>query len=264
MPIIASVRVRRTRTNTGLADGNVPRAATFSRTPLTEIVAVVGLAEAAAVPAGAVFAGLGAFVPAPDDGELADPPAAGATVPQGPPAHSWICCLNGSLLLNWLNEISWPELGGSGALGSLTPSAEVWADEPVVASLPAADVEPPSSVGGARLVPVVAVVPTATVDAGGVTLPPPLSIFIVRGTWKASTASSSTPPTIASFFCFAAFAATGSTFFAIYWPPVAGAAAAGGAAAGVVVVGAVVAGVVVPVAGVVACAGAALPGSPAP
>ena len=53
------------------------------------------------------------------------------------------------MLLNLLNETSWPASGGSGLLGSVTPSAEVAFD---VADESEAAVAEPSSAGGASAV----------------------------------------------------------------------------------------------------------------
>jgi hypothetical protein len=85
------------------------------------------------------------------------------------------------LLLNLLNDTSWPLFGGSGLLGSETPSVDCEAVETPVAA-PVAAVEDPSRDGGARGVEpaVVEVVVVGGLDeelAVG-----DFIIFIVRGT----------------------------------------------------------------------------------
>jgi hypothetical protein len=114
------------------------------------------------------------------------------------------------LLLNLLNETSWPLFGGSGLLGSETPSVDVEAVEATPEPLVAA-VDDPSREGGARgIEPAAAVL---VVDGFDEELwVGPFIIFIVRGIWKASTPSSRTLPTARMTFCRLALA-LGSTFF---------------------------------------------------
>jgi hypothetical protein len=118
------------------------------------------------------------------DDELTD--LAGAAAPAAVAAHEpgvQICCANGSLLLNRLKETSWPDEGGSGTLGSWTPSLEVARDEPLGLDEPEPTAaEPPPSVGGASGVePGVVAAPAEVVDALVVTVPEPCSILSVRG-----------------------------------------------------------------------------------
>jgi hypothetical protein len=125
---------------------------------LTEIVAVVALAKVSFL---AGLAGLDRLVvifAAPDlavEAPLEPPEPVAHTTPgawlDAAPQPVEICCLKGSLLLNWLKETSWPASGGSGPAGSEIPSAVVAAAEAVEApeALLAVPVEP-SSDGGAR------------------------------------------------------------------------------------------------------------------
>ena len=120
--------------------------------------------------------------------------------------------------MNLLNETSWPALGGNGLLGSETPSAVVEvdpaADAPLDAPVPAA-VEEPSRVGGASGVEPAAVVVVAGGVEDEVLAVCDFIIFIVRGTWKANSASRNTPPTARKTFCRLAFALGSFFFFAI-------------------------------------------------
>ena len=85
------------------------------------------------------------------------------------------------MLLNLLKDTSWPLFGGSGLLGSETPSADCEAVETPLEALVAA-VEDPSSDGGASGVEP-AVVEVAVVGALDEELAVcGFSIFIVRGT----------------------------------------------------------------------------------
>ena len=150
IPIFAAARVSDTSVNTGAPAGKDDATETTPATPLTEIVAFVGRPGTnCAALAGGLDAGT---PPAPAAvfafGEALEvvahelPFAEVASEPQA----VTICCLNGSLLLNLENEINWPALGGSGLVGSETPSSVVDAagGEP---TLGAAD--EPSSDGGA-------------------------------------------------------------------------------------------------------------------
>src|ERR671936_121657 len=96
-------------------------------TPLTEIVAFVGFPGTnwvgLARPTEGATPGAAVFVFAVPFDDVAHELPAG-DVASEPHAVS-ICCLNGSLLLNRLNEINWPALGGGGLVGSETPSAVV-------------------------------------------------------------------------------------------------------------------------------------------
>ena len=189
---------------------SVNQTATLLGIPLTEIVATVRLSGAAVTAVGA-----DACVPPPADVVVGvpvvapDEPAAGADVPHVGVAQAWTCCLNGSLLWKRSKVTSWPDDGGRGTLGSLTPSEDVAVEGPAGAPDEDPAVEPPSRVGGARAGEPVAVV-LAGVD--GVAVLGPFNIFIVRGTWKASRPSRRTPPAIAIFFCFAAFSLLCSCF----------------------------------------------------
>jgi hypothetical protein len=82
------------------------------------------------------------------------------------------------LLLNLLNETSWPLFGGSGLLGSETPSADVEAVEAAPEPLVAA-VDDPSREGGASGVEPAAVVVDELDEELAVG---DFIIFIVRGT----------------------------------------------------------------------------------
>jgi hypothetical protein len=85
------------------------------------------------------------------------------------------------LLLNLLKDTSWPLLGGSGLLGSETPSVDFEAVETALAAL-AAPVEDPSRDGGASGVEP-AVVEVVVVDGLDEELAVgDFIIFIVRGT----------------------------------------------------------------------------------
>ena len=152
IPIFAALRVSETSVNTGAAAGNDFVTATLLSTPLTENTASVGFAKAAGACAGA-FGAIEGVTPAaavfgfdePLDDVAHELPS--DEVVSLPHAVA-ICCLNGSLLLNRLNEISCPALGGSGLVGSETPSGVVevarGADTPSIDA-----VAEPSSEGGA-------------------------------------------------------------------------------------------------------------------
>ena len=110
---MAELPLNETSENTGAADGNVLPTETVLLRPLTEIVAVFALAKLSFL-AGFEAAGLGR-----PDAIFAGPDLAVVELPLEPEAHTtpgaWldaapqpveICCLNGSLLLNWLKETS--------------------------------------------------------------------------------------------------------------------------------------------------------------
>jgi hypothetical protein len=110
---LAELPLNETSENTGAADGNVLPTETVLLRPLTEIVAVFAL-EKLSFLAGFEAAGLGR-----PDAIFAGPDLAVVELPPEPEAHTtpgaWldaatqpveICCLNGSLLLNWLKETS--------------------------------------------------------------------------------------------------------------------------------------------------------------
>src|SRR2546421_5247927 len=209
MPISASFRVSETSTKTGSPDGNVPPTETFARAPLIEIEATVTFFATDPADGAGVLEPLPALdpveveVPPPEPEAVAPPVPEPASVPHESVPQSWICWTNGSLLLKRLNEMSWPELAGSGLLGSITPSSDAATEAeepPETAPEPELGAAvPPSRLGGASGVEpgvVVAVVVAALV----VTFPFGCSIFSVRGTWNASSPSRSTPPTIAIFF----------------------------------------------------------------
>jgi hypothetical protein len=106
------------------------------------------------------------------------------------------CCTNGSLLAKRSNETSWERL----RRGGTSDSARTVRLEPTAAGVGAAVVI--AAVG--VVVPAVGVVVAAApvvIVVGSVEdaedPPPPRS----RGTWIASTVTSTTPPTIAIFFC---------------------------------------------------------------
>ena len=116
--------------------------------------------------------------------------------------------------MNLLNETSCPAFGGNGLLGSETPSAVVAVGATAEAGLdaPVPAVDEPSRDGGAS-----GVEPAAIVVVAGGVVDEELSaggfiIFIVRGTWKASSPSRNTLPTARKIFCRLAFA-LGSNFF---------------------------------------------------
>jgi hypothetical protein len=196
MPIIASFALAETRRKTGAAAGKLLPTLTVSTVPFTESVAEVTFCAELVEPVEEerkVLEPRPADVPAPPperlllpelDDELAAPD--GAAPPALALAHKpvlQICCWNGSLLLNRLKETSWPDEGGSGMLGSWTPSLEVARDEPLgLDELEPAAAEPPASVGGASgFEPGVVTAPAEVVDALVVTVPEPCSILSVRG-----------------------------------------------------------------------------------
>jgi hypothetical protein len=113
------------------------------------------------------------------DAVLAAQPSAPLAV-ESPP-HSEICGWNGSLLLNLLNDTSWPLLGGSGLLGSETPSVDSEAVDSALAGLAAAADDPSREGGASGVEPAVVEV----VVVGGLDEELALGdfiIFIVRGT----------------------------------------------------------------------------------
>jgi hypothetical protein len=97
------------------------------------------------------------------------------------PTHSEICWWNGSLLLNSLNDTSWPLFGGSGLLGSETPSVDFEAVESALAALVAA-VEDPSREGGASGVEPAAAEVVVVDGLDEESAVGDFIIFIVRGT----------------------------------------------------------------------------------
>ena len=183
MPIFAPLDVNETSVNTGAPAGNELPTVTLFPVPLTEIVAVAAFtATGFGLPVIRADAVEPAFAPADvlDAGRAEPAPAA-----QSPEAaalrHSVaICWWKGSLLLNLLNETSWPLFGGSGLLGSEMPSVDFGAAEAALEALGAA-VDDPSREGGASGV------EPATVDVVVDGLEEELAvgdfiIFIVRGT----------------------------------------------------------------------------------
>jgi hypothetical protein len=222
IPILAAVRVTETSVNTGEPAGNDFETETVLATPFTEMSAFVGFAgtnfadtvrptdgvspEGLAAPVFTVGAGLDVVAHELPFDDVASVPQAVA-----------ICCLNGSLLLNRLNEISWPALGGSGAVGSETPSGVVdaaGADDPP--ALFDAVAEPSSDGGASGWVPeAVALDEALELELELELWSWELIIFIVRGTWIASTPIRRTPPTAAITFCRLAFALGSNFFFAI-------------------------------------------------
>src|SRR5207253_9196828 len=108
------------------------------------------------------------------------------------------CWEDGSFGRNRVDGGRWPDCGAGTTSGSLTPSEETLdAVDPVAL--------PPPSEGGA--IGPVAVAPVVAVGVVSAAFAFDWwSIFIVRGTWNASTPSRITPPTAAMIFCRLAFA----------------------------------------------------------
>jgi hypothetical protein len=111
MPILATPLVNETSVKTGDDDGNEAPTATLPGTPLIEILASVTFAASDFDPifisVEGVLPGLGFWVEAGfDDVDVVAEAQPVAAVPLESPVQSVICWLNGSLLLNLLNETS--------------------------------------------------------------------------------------------------------------------------------------------------------------
>ena len=153
IPIFAELRVSETSVNTGAPDGKDAPIETLLFKPLTEIVAVVGLARLAC---GAPLRPTDAVRPPGTEVGLFAGACFGVVAHELPvvdvasdPQAVAICCLKGSLLLNRLNETSCPAFGGRGVVGSRTPSVDVAPEDGADAVAPLEAVEEPASEGGA-------------------------------------------------------------------------------------------------------------------
>src|SRR2546423_14691498 len=115
MPIFAAPAVSETSVNTGAAAGNALPTVTVLLVPFTEIVALVAVpgtgVDPCAIRSDGCLFGFGFAVETGFD-------EAGVEAGAQPLAQSASCWWNGSLLLNLLNETSWPAFGGNGLLGS--------------------------------------------------------------------------------------------------------------------------------------------------
>jgi hypothetical protein len=183
--------------------GKSPLTATLSSSPLSEMVALVGAAggdDGADGLEGAGVSVVGVVV------VLEPPELFGEPLDDEPDELPAVTCTaNGSFDANLWNVCNWP---GSADRGTASTRSEVVAVGVVVTTAAPPSVGAASEFGSDGVTVGVVVVGATTLTGAGFWF----NIFIVFGTSKASSATSTTAPPIAIFFCLAAFAFATSCF----------------------------------------------------